>query len=231
MGDMHLHRVVIAVVVCFVTSGCVSPPRIACVDDAAMEVQSLTSIDASWQRLAFERRHGGCNDHAVHLDLTDVIDALTGRQWSGPQIQPAVLSSRQPNAFVLASGHLYVTAGLVDLICSEDELAAVIAHELAHLEDARGFFAANLSMDERRQIEAEADQRAAGRLIEAHYDPTALIDMIVRLTDDQPKGWAEFRRQQLESYLGLPIVRDVCDADDQLFTETPNTATSLSQQG
>jgi len=201
------------------------------VDDNAYEVQSLASIDESWQRLAFERRYGGCNEHVTQVDLTAVIRTLTGSDWSGPEIQPAVLSSRQPNAFILASGHLYLTAGLVEIICSEDELAAVIAHELAHLEDARGFFSANLSMNERMRIESEADQRAAGRLIEARFDPTALIDMIVRLTGDQPEGWADYRRRQLQAYLGLPLARDVCDVQDQFATATPIAVSGSSRRG
>jgi predicted Zn-dependent protease len=39
----------------------------------------------------------------------------------------------QPNAFALPGGHVYVSRGLLALANSEDELAAVIGHELGHV--------------------------------------------------------------------------------------------------
>jgi len=38
------------------------------------------------------------------------------------------------NAFALPGGHVYVGAGLVSLMDSEDELAAVIGHEIEHID-------------------------------------------------------------------------------------------------
>lgn len=40
---------------------------------------------------------------------------------------------KQPNAFALPGGFIYVTTGLLDLAKSDDELAAVIAHEVGHV--------------------------------------------------------------------------------------------------
>jgi predicted Zn-dependent protease len=36
--------------------------------------------------------------------------------------------------FALAGGHVYVGAGLVSLMDSEDELAALIGHEIEHID-------------------------------------------------------------------------------------------------
>src|SRR6266403_1479778 len=39
----------------------------------------------------------------------------------------------EPNAFALPGGYVYVTRGLVTLLNSEDELAGVLGHEMAHV--------------------------------------------------------------------------------------------------
>jgi len=44
-----------------------------------------------------------------------------------------ILDSPELNAFSSPGGHIFVTRGLVELTDSEDMLAAVIAHELAHI--------------------------------------------------------------------------------------------------
>ena len=38
------------------------------------------------------------------------------------------------NAFALPGGHVYIGAGLVALMDSEDELAAVLGHEIEHID-------------------------------------------------------------------------------------------------
>ena len=44
-----------------------------------------------------------------------------------------VVDSKDPNAFALPGGYVYVTRGLLALANSEDELAGVIAHEIGHV--------------------------------------------------------------------------------------------------
>jgi len=44
-----------------------------------------------------------------------------------------ILDSPEFNAFASPGGHIFITKGLVGLTSSEDMLAAVIAHELAHI--------------------------------------------------------------------------------------------------
>ncbi len=45
-----------------------------------------------------------------------------------------VIRENTANAFVIPGGHVYVHSGLLDMVDSDDELAAVISHELAHAE-------------------------------------------------------------------------------------------------
>jgi predicted Zn-dependent protease len=44
-----------------------------------------------------------------------------------------VVNMAEPNAFALPGGYIYVSRGLLALVNSEDELAGVIAHEVAHV--------------------------------------------------------------------------------------------------
>jgi predicted Zn-dependent protease len=45
-----------------------------------------------------------------------------------------VLDSQEINAFATSGGHIFVTSGLVATAASEDALAAVLAHEVAHIQ-------------------------------------------------------------------------------------------------
>ena len=49
-----------------------------------------------------------------------------------------ILDSPEINAFASPGGHIFVTKGLVDAATSEDMLAAIIAHELAHVKLKHG---------------------------------------------------------------------------------------------
>jgi predicted Zn-dependent protease len=46
----------------------------------------------------------------------------------------ALLDSQEINAFATSGGHIYITRGLVSSAKSEDALAGVIAHEIAHIQ-------------------------------------------------------------------------------------------------
>jgi predicted Zn-dependent protease len=46
----------------------------------------------------------------------------------------AMLDTNEINAFATSGGHIFITRGLVNAAKSEDEIAAVIAHEVAHIQ-------------------------------------------------------------------------------------------------
>lgn len=62
-----------------------------------------------------------------------------------------VVDTSEINAFALPGGHVYVTTGLLDFVESDDELAGVIGHEIAHVALRHGA----------QQIEAIAAAEAA----------------------------------------------------------------------
>lgn len=43
-----------------------------------------------------------------------------------------LIEDSAPNAFVMPGGHIFVTSGLLDVVDSENGLAMVVAHEMAH---------------------------------------------------------------------------------------------------
>ncbi len=49
-----------------------------------------------------------------------------------------VLDSDEINAFATPGGHIFITVGMIRLTRSEDELAAILAHEIAHVVERHG---------------------------------------------------------------------------------------------
>ena len=45
-----------------------------------------------------------------------------------------VLDSDEVNAFALPGGHIYIFRGLLDMVLNDDQIAAIIAHEVTHIE-------------------------------------------------------------------------------------------------
>jgi len=111
------------------------------------------------------------------------------------------------NAFVAPGGMVFVSTGLLNLLKSEDELAAILSHELAHQELAHGL---NAVKDAEAQklftaavgqeltnafgtilqtmdngygltMEAEADERGMEIAKATGYDPAAMVTAIGRL--------------------------------------------------
>jgi Zn-dependent protease with chaperone function len=62
--------------------------------------------------------------------MLDEIAAVTERP--DVEYRPHIVVSPLVNAFVIPGGWVYVTTGLLDAVESDDELAGVLAHEIAH---------------------------------------------------------------------------------------------------
>jgi len=50
----------------------------------------------------------------------------------------AILDSQEINAFATSGGHIFITRGLLNVVKTEDALAGVIAHEIAHVQLRHG---------------------------------------------------------------------------------------------
>lgn len=119
------------------------------------------------------------------------------------------------NAFALPGGHVFVTRGLAAFVRGDDELAAVIGHEMAHIElrhclDGHRYEAvmsrlgaagagelmdamqSALAISYSREQEFEADARGVALASQAGYDPKAAPALFRRLAAAEPQpreGW------------------------------------------
>lgn len=63
---------------------------------------------------------------------TIVINSSNSEPFNGYHVK--ILDSTEVNAFATSGGHIFITRGLLDCTDSEDSLAGVIAHEIAHVQ-------------------------------------------------------------------------------------------------
>jgi len=129
------------------------------------------------------------------------------------QYRFAVIEEESVNAFSLPGGYIFVNTGLVEKAGSDDELAGVIAHEVAHVaarhavkrfEGAMGLQIAQLAalatgdsqvargvgmaataaqLAYSRQDELDADRLAVKYAREAGFDPKAILTFLAKLQE------------------------------------------------
>jgi predicted Zn-dependent protease len=65
------------------------------------------------------------------------VGKLLSLHGSRPQLpwKFGVLDDRDPNAFAAPGGYVFISAGMLDLLESEAELASVLAHEITHVNE------------------------------------------------------------------------------------------------
>lgn len=86
------------------------------------------------KRLAYlyEQRHTLIQDAGTKGRI-DRIKARLGAAAMLPELEIKIIRSAQPEAVSFPPGYIYITSTLVGLAATDDELAAVIAHEAAHI--------------------------------------------------------------------------------------------------
>jgi predicted Zn-dependent protease len=117
-----------------------------------------------------------------------------------------VLRDPSPNAFALPNGHVYVHTGMLARLDDEDQLAALLAHEINHVAGHHGIIEYRATRKKTiagmvlgglspwggvisiglqasvygfsRELEQEADDRAIEVLVATRYDPHALPDVL-----------------------------------------------------
>ena len=98
------------------------------VDDSALIQQS----NAAWAETLKSQKvsTNAAQNERVRRVGGRIVQAagLAGRSWDY-----AVFEDAGPNAFVLPSGQIGVTTGLLKLVQNDDQLAAVLGHEVGHV--------------------------------------------------------------------------------------------------
>ncbi|WP_241544427.1 M48 family metalloprotease, partial [Xanthomonas translucens] len=88
---------------------------------AFAEAKAKQPIDADPKRNAYVR----C-----------VVDALVAQlpaQWRGTAWETALFDDKEPNAFALPGGKVGVNSGIFSVAKNQDQLAAVLGHEIGHV--------------------------------------------------------------------------------------------------
>ena len=86
-------------------------------------------------------RYRPLNDPRLNLYAQKILQAVSMASdrpsvFKGYHVQ--ILKSGEVNAFAAPGGFIFVTTGLLKLVRSEDELACVLAHEVAHVAKKHG---------------------------------------------------------------------------------------------
>jgi len=71
-----------------------------------------------------------------HICAAIVINSPRPDVFNGYRV--AILDTNEINAFATPGGHIFLTRGIINASKSEDQLAAIIAHEVAHIQLMHG---------------------------------------------------------------------------------------------
>lgn len=86
--------------------------------------------------LIIETRFPVIHDSQIKGYLQTLVDRLVAAMPPQPfPIKVTVVKNGAMNAFASAAGHITIFTGLIGNLATEDELASVIAHELAHVSE------------------------------------------------------------------------------------------------
>jgi len=112
-----------------------------------------------------------------------------------------ILDSDEFNAFATPGGHIFLTRGLVEAAASEDMLAAVIAHELAHIMLDHGLgmidemaFLGEAAAIARRAADFAGGDPAAARLMDFRDSVSVIVETLVRNGYSQAQEFAADRK-------------------------------------
>ena len=178
------------------------------VDNRRFETQE-TRLGASQHPSILETYGGLYSDPKVERAVARIVGRLTTASPNSTETYRIfLLDSSSVNAFALPGGYLYITRGLLALADDSAELAAVIAHEMAHVTAKHGLarqrrsertaiaerVAARVLPEARartaaardrldaasfsRAQELEADQIGTAMMARAGYDPKAAVDFL-----------------------------------------------------
>jgi len=94
-----------------------------------------TSIADSFGFSAFESTG---NSHKEALDELQSLAVNLAKNMNAPQDMPLhidIIKNSEKNAFAAIGGYIFVTEGLLNAVESENALAMVLAHEIAHVKN------------------------------------------------------------------------------------------------
>jgi len=134
-----------------------TPTRDPVTVDTVMRGDRVASLAARQHPKILQTYGGEYSDPKLERMLARVVGKLTLDPDNPSQTyRITILDSPNVNAFALPGGFLYVTRGLLALANDSSEVAAVLAHEMAHVTANHGL--------ERQRLEAQA--KLANRVVD-----------------------------------------------------------------
>jgi predicted Zn-dependent protease len=135
---------------------------------------------------------------AEHERVSSIVQALQRSADTAPVTVAIAVGGRAVNALALSNREIVVYEELLRRVRDEDELAAVLAHELAHLitehcifmPSQRGLHHSETSSE---RAELDADLLGIQLMARAGYDPRAAIGLWERALDIFPNPAAQQR--------------------------------------
>lgn len=150
----------------------------------------------------------------VVAKIASTVDKIDPGLSEGFQWQVVVAAENEPNALCVPGGRILITTGLLRILPTDDDLAIVLGHEIAHALNRHGaesmhlqrmlmpvLFLLNqvfdmrwmpsilitllLSLPYSRRLEYEADEVGLHLCVEACYDPRVAPDVFKRLAELQ----------------------------------------------
>jgi beta-barrel assembly-enhancing protease len=81
---------------------------------------------------SFTEQTSSPEEKSVNEYLLKLVNQLDPTSVNPGHYSIQLIDEESPNAFITPGGHIFVTSGLLNLVNSENALAMVIAHEMAH---------------------------------------------------------------------------------------------------
>ncbi len=191
---------------CFVLCFCLWAPGFA---EAGRSTADTSRAES------FAKYYGLLPDEEVQKRINDLGQKLIAANSLNPaDFSFAVINSGEINAVTLPGGYIYVFKGLVDFMPTDDELAAVIGHEMGHvmknhiarrereqlftailgaiLAGPQGAIAANAALASlpaySQRDEREADDCSYKYMMGAGMNPYAVLVVMNKLGDTEKSG-------------------------------------------
>lgn len=153
-----MRQLFLAVVLVTLVTACATSPlgrrQLILVSDAEMSQMGVASFNDMKQKTPLTK------DGKTSAYVSCVAHAITNELGTGQQWEVQVFDDKQVNAFALPGGKIGVYAGLLKVATTQDQLAAVIGHEVSHV--LAGHSAERVSEGMATQIGVGVAQAATG---------------------------------------------------------------------
>lgn len=136
-----------------------------------------------------------CQEHGVHNQ-----DASSSKSTISSPPTFSVVKSEMANAFVLPNNHIFVMTGLFKYARTEDELASVLGHEMAH----------NLARHMGEKVSGNLVVQVLARL-SLLVDPSGTLMLIFLPAANLLRELPHSRTQELEAdHIGMHLAAQAC---------------------